>query len=52
MAKEEHRFWITPELGQRLRELKLRAGLTMAVLEATRNEVYMIPAPARPWQAS
>jgi transcriptional regulator with XRE-family HTH domain len=28
MAREEDRFQVTPELGQRLRELRLKAGLT------------------------
>ncbi|UCG42914.1 MAG: helix-turn-helix domain-containing protein, partial [candidate division WOR-3 bacterium] len=28
MTKEKDRFRITPELGQRLRELRLKAGLT------------------------
>ncbi len=48
MAKEEDGFQKTPELGQRLRELRLRAGLTLSVPEAIRNEVYMIPALAGP----
>jgi hypothetical protein len=40
MAREEDRFQITPELGQRLRELRLKAGLTqhqVAVLMETRK---------------
>ena len=48
MKRSQDTFVFTPAFGKRLRDIRLKAGLTQSVLPATRTDVFNVSAPMGP----